>query len=185
MQSSPMPAATQIKEHWYVVQCVTGREDKVKADLDRRVQSMGLEDRILETLVPKEKAVVMKDGKRRTVDQKLFGGYLMVKMVLDEETWTCVRSAIGVLAFVGGDTPQPLSPDEVAKIEGRRAAEQASIKMDIVAGMSVRIVDGPFSDFMGQVAEVDGERGKVKVMVHMFGRETPVDLDIMQVRKLD
>ncbi len=169
---------------WYVVHCYSGYENKVRHNLEQRIESMGMKDRIFDVVVPTEEEIEVKEGKRRTIERRVFPGYILVNMLLSEESWYVVRNTPGVTGFVGmGNTPTPLRPEEVAQIIKRMEAEAPRIKVTYKPGERVRIVDGPFNDFRGTVSEIDMERAKVRVMVNFFGRETPVELDFLQVEK--
>ncbi len=169
---------------WYVVHCYSGYENKVRHNLEQRIDSMGMKDRIFDVVVPTEEEIEVKDGKRKTVERRVFPGYILVNMVLSEESWYVVRNTPGVTSFVGqGNEPQALRPEEVATIIKRMEADAPRIKVTFKQGERVRIVDGPFNDFRGTVDEIDMERAKVRVMVNFFGRETPVELDFLQVEK--
>ncbi len=169
---------------WYVVHCYSGYENKVRHNLEQRIESMGMKDKIFDVVVPTEEEIEVKEGKRRTVERRVFPGYILVNMILSEESWYVVRNTPGVTGFVGmGNTPTPLRPEEVAQIIKRMEAEAPRIKVTFKSGERVRIVDGPFNDFRGTVDEIDMERAKVRVMVNFFGRETPVELDFLQVEK--
>jgi len=169
---------------WYVVHCYSGYENKVRHNLEQRIESMGMKDKIFDVVVPTEEEIEVKEGKRRTVERRVFPGYLLVNMILSEESWYVVRNTPGVTGFVGmGNNPTPLRPEEVAQIIKRMEAEAPRIKVTFKSGERVRIVDGPFNDFRGTVSEIDMERAKVRVMVNFFGRETPVELDFLQVEK--
>ncbi len=169
---------------WYVVHCYSGYENKVRHNLEQRIESMGMKDKIFDVVVPTEEEIEVKEGKRRTVERRVFPGYILVNMVLGEESWYVVRNTPGVTSFVGqGNTPLPLRPEEVSQIVKRMEAEAPRIKVTFRQGERVRIVDGPFNDFRGTVSEIDMERAKVRVMVNFFGRETPVELDFLQVEK--
>jgi transcription termination/antitermination protein NusG len=169
---------------WYVVHCYSGYENKVRHNLEQRIESMGMKDRIFDVVVPTEEEIEVKEGKRRTIERRVFPGYILVNMLLSEESWYVVRNTPGVTGFVGmGNTPTPLRPEEVAQIIKRMEAEAPRIKVTFKSGERVRIVDGPFNDFRGTVSEIDMERAKVRVMVNFFGRETPVELDFLQVEK--
>ncbi|MCW5877868.1 MAG: transcription termination/antitermination protein NusG [Anaerolineales bacterium] len=169
---------------WYVVHCYSGYENKVRHNLEQRIESMGMKDMIFDVVVPTEEEIEVKEGKRRTVERRVFPGYILVNMVMTEESWYVVRNTPGVTSFVGqGNTPLPLRPEEVAQIVKRMEAEAPRIKVTFRQGERVRIVDGPFNDFRGTVSEIDMERAKVRVMVNFFGRETPVELDFLQVEK--
>ena len=169
---------------WYVVHCYSGYENKVRHNLEQRIETMGLKDKIFDVVVPTEDEIEVKDGKRRTIERRVFPGYILVNMIMSEESWYVVRNTPGVTGFVGmGNEPTPLRPDEVAQIVKRMEAEAPRIKVTFKPGERVRIVDGPFNDFRGIVSEIDMERAKVRVMVNFFGRETPVELDFLQVEK--
>ena len=169
---------------WYVVHCYSGYENKVRHNLEQRIETMGMKDKIFDIVVPTEEEIEVKEGKRRTVERRVFPGYILVNMILSEESWYVVRNTPGVTGFVGmGNSPTPLRPEEVSQIIKRMEAEAPRIKVTFKAGERVRIVDGPFNDFRGTVSEIDMERAKVRVMVNFFGRETPVELDFLQVEK--
>ncbi len=169
---------------WYVVHCYSGYENKVRHNLEQRIESMGMKDKIFDVVVPTEEEIEVKEGKRRTVERRVFPGYILVNMIMTEESWYVVRNTPGVTGFVGmGNTPTALRTEEVATIIKRMEAEAPRIKVTFKSGERVRIVDGPFNDFRGTVAEIDMERAKVRVMVNFFGRETPVELDFLQVEK--
>jgi transcriptional antiterminator NusG len=169
---------------WYVVHCYSGYENKVRHNLEQRIESMAMKDKIFDVVVPTEEEIEVKEGKRRTVERRVFPGYILVNMILSEESRHVVRNTPGVTGFVGmGNTPTPLRPEEVAQIIKRMEAEAPRIKVTFKSGERVRIVDGPFNDFRGTVSEIDMERAKVRVMVNFFGRETPVELDFLQVEK--
>jgi transcriptional antiterminator NusG len=170
--------------NWYVIHCYSGYENKVRHNLEQRVESMGMKSQIFDVVVPTEEEIEVKDGKRRTVERRVFPGYLLVQMIMTEDSWYVVRNTPGVTGFVGmGNVPTPLRPEEVAQILRRMEAEAPKIKVTFKPGQKVRIVDGPFNDFVGTVAEIDMDRTKVRVMVNFFGRDTPVELDFLQVEK--
>jgi transcriptional antiterminator NusG len=169
---------------WYVVHCYSGYENKVRHNLEQRIETMGMKDKIFDIVVPTEEEIEVKEGKRRTVERRVFPGYILVNMILSEESWYVVRNTPGVTGFVGmGNQPTPLRPEEVTQIIKRMEAEAPRIKVTFKPGERVRIIDGPFNDFRGTVSEIDMERAKVRVMVNFFGRETPVELDFLQVEK--
>jgi transcriptional antiterminator NusG len=169
---------------WYVIHCYSGYENKVRHNLEQRIETMGMKDKIFDVVIPTQEEVEVKDGKRRTVERHIFPGYVLVNLALSEESWYVVRNTPGVTGFVGmGNNPTPLRPEEVAQIVKRMEAEAPTVKVSFKVGERVRIVDGPFNDFRGTVAEIDMERTKVRVMVSFFGRETPVELDFLQVEK--
>ena len=169
---------------WYVIHCYSGYENKVRHNLEQRIETMGMKDKIFDVVIPTQEEIEVKDGKRRTVERHIFPGYVLVNMLLSEESWYVVRNTPGVTGFVGmGNNPTPLRPEEVAQIVKRMEAEAPTVKVTFKVGERVRIVDGPFNDFRGIVSEIDMERTKVRVMVSFFGRETPVELDFLQVEK--
>jgi transcriptional antiterminator NusG len=170
--------------NWYVVHCYSGYENKVRHNLEQRIESMGMKDLIFDVVVPTEEEIEVKEGKRRSVERRVFPGYILVNMTLTEESWYVVRNTPGVTSFVGmGNEPLPLRPEEVSSIIKRMEADAPRIKVTFRQGERVRIIDGPFNDFRGTVSEIDMERAKVRVMVNFFGRETPVELDFLQVEK--
>lgn len=171
--------------HWYVVHTYSGHEAKVAATLKQRVESQRLQDKILDILVPTQEKIEIKEGKKSTVKEKIFPGYLLIRMILDDNTWLAVRTTPGITSFVGNSNkPTPLPEDEVASIKKFMAMEAPKFKTTFSIGEAIRIVDGPFSEFLGSINEIDEEKGKLKVMVSIFGRETPVELDFLQVAKL-
>jgi transcriptional antiterminator NusG len=170
--------------HWYVVHCYSGYENKVRHNLEQRIETMNMKTKIFDVVVPTEEEIEVKDGKRRTVERRVFPGYILVQMLMDEDSWYVVRNTPGVTGFVGmGNDPTPLRPEEVSSIVKRMEAEAPRIKVTYKTGQKVRIIDGPFNDFIGTVSDIDMERAKVRVMVSFFGRETPVELDFLQVEK--
>jgi transcription termination/antitermination protein NusG len=176
--------ALSTERSWYVVHCYSGYENKVRHNLEQRIDTMGMKDKIFDVVIPTQEEIEVKDGKRRTVERHVFPGYVLVNMVMSEESWYVVRNTPGVTGFVGmGNAPTPLRPEEVAQILRRMEAEAPRVKVTFRVGERVRIVDGPFNDFRGTVSEIDMERSKVRVMVNFFGRETPVELDFLQVEK--
>jgi transcriptional antiterminator NusG len=169
---------------WYVVHCYSGYENKVRHNLEQRIETMGMKAKIFDVVVPTEEEIEIRDGKRRTVERRVFPGYILVQMIMDEDSWYVVRNTPGVTGFVGmGNEPTPLRPEEVTQIVKRMEADAPRIKVTYKQGQKVRIIDGPFNDFIGTVADIDIERAKVRVMVSFFGRETPVELDFLQVEK--
>jgi transcriptional antiterminator NusG len=175
-----------MEKKWYVVHTYSGYENKVKTNLEKRVQSMEMEDKIFRVLVPMEDEVETgRDGKKKTVKKKVFPGYVIVEMVVTDDSWYVVRNTPGVTGFVGSGTkPIPLEDQEVKAILRSMGSDEPKIRINISVGESVRIADGPFADFVGTVEEIFPDRQKVKVMVAMFGRETPVELNFNQVQKL-
>lgn len=169
---------------WYVLHTYSGYEENVKRNLEQRIDSFDMSAKIFTVLVPKEKKIKIKNGKRTTVEEKIFPGYVLVEMVVDDESWYVVRNTPNVTGFIGaGTTPTPIDPNEMKSLMGRTEAEEPSHKIDLQAGEAVMIIDGPFKNFEGKVQNVDEARGKIKVLVNMFGRETPVELDALQVKK--
>jgi len=169
---------------WFVIHCYSGYENKVRHNLEQRIETMGMKDMIFDVVIPTQEEIEVKDGKRRTVERHIFPGYVLVNLILTEESWYVVRNTPGVTGFVGmGNSPTPLRPEEVAQIVKRMEAESPTVKVTFKQGERVRIIDGPFNDFRGVVSEIDMERTKVRVMVSFFGRETPVELDFLQVEK--
>jgi transcription termination/antitermination protein NusG len=180
-----MKQTSQQGRNWYAIHTYAGYEDAVARNLKQRIESMGMEDKIFDVLVPKEKKIKIKHGKRQVVEEKIYQGYVLVDMVVTDDSWYVVRNTPNVTGFVGaGTTPTPLSHDEVKALQQRMGVEEPKYKIDVVVGDSVRITDGPFKDYEGKVSEIDEERGKVKVLVSIFGRETPVELDFLQMKKL-
>ena len=189
---SPEDAAIQDGRSWYVIHTYSGYENKVKTNLEHRIQTMDAKDLIFEVVVPTEDEIEIRDGQRRTVARKIFPGYVLTHMIeLREDdpessrAWFVVRNTPGVTGFVGSGTrPVALEPPEVKRILRQMRVEAPKVKVGFVTGQSVRIVDGPFQDFVGQVDDINLEKGKVKVLVSFFGRETPVELDFLQVERM-
>ena len=175
------------KKFWYVIHTYSGYEDRVKINLEHRVQNMDVKDKILQVVIPTEEEIEIKNGQRTTVAKKVFPGYILIEMELTDESWYAVRNTPGVIGFVGtgsGSRPTPLDDQEAKAILKQMEAEAPRIKVGIAKGQSVRITDGPFIDFVGVVDEINAEKGKVRVLVSFFGRETPVELDLLQIEKL-
>ncbi len=167
---------------WYVVHTYSGHEAKVKKNLESRIETMDMNEKIFEVIVPTEEEIEIKNGQRRTVNKKVYPGYVLVKMQMDDDSWYVVRNTPGVTSFVGmGTKPTPLGDNEVFAIKTQMTAEAPRIKLSLAVGDNVRIVDGPFQDFEGRIDEVNQEKGRVKVLVSFFGRETAVELDFLQV----
>jgi len=182
-RGAPRPSADSAR--WYIVHTSSGHEQKVVAALRQRVGSFGMEELIQEILIPTQEKVVISGGKKKTVRERLFPGYVMVKMVLTDDTWSVVRNTSGVTGFVGaGARPTPLSPSEVDAILRFTKMGAPKVEFGFKEGETVKINDGPFADFLGKVDEIDEGKGKVKVLVSIFGRETPVELDFLQVSRL-
>ena len=172
------------EKHWYVLHTYSGYEDSVAHNLKQRIESMGMEDKIFDVIVPKEKKIKIRDGKRITVEEKIFPGSVLVEMIVTDDSWYVVRNTPNVTGFVGsGTTPTPISEEEMKYLQKRMGVEEPKYKVDLVENDLVRIMDGPFKDYEGKVSEVDEAKGKVKVLVSIFGRETPVELDFLQVKK--
>ena len=169
---------------WYVVHCYSGYENKVRYAIEQRIETMGMGDKIFDVIVPTEEEIEIKEGKRRVVERRVFPGYVLVQMIMDEDSWYVVRNTPGVTGFVGmGNKPTPLTEQEVQQIMKRMEAEAPVVKVTFKPGQKVRIIDGPFNDITGIVDDIDMERAKVRVMVNFFGRDTPVELDFLQVEK--
>ena len=184
IEEKPEPEQDDDPSDWFVVHCYSGYENKVRHNLEQRIESMGMKDMIFDVVVPTQEEIEVRDGKRRTVERHIFPGYVLVNLILTEESWYVVRNTPGVTGFVGmGNNPTPLRPEEVAQIVKRMEADAPTVKVTFKVGERVRIVDGPFNDFRGVVSEIDMERTKVRVMVSFFGRETPVELEFLQVEK--
>jgi transcriptional antiterminator NusG len=193
LEPAPYDDPTLRPGQWYVVHTQSGYEKKVTANLTARIQSMNMEDKIYEIVIPTEEVDEFKNGKKQTVERKVFPGYLLVRCVMDDESWYCVRNTPGITGFVGqsrqGQKPTPLSRREVKtflspKTEGVDAAPRRKAKLDYEEGESVRVKEGPFADFTGQIAEINADHMKLKVLVNIFGRETLVEMDFSQVAKL-
>lgn len=170
---------------WYIVHTYSGHENKVAKTLRQRIETMGFENRIFDIIVPTRNTIKVSQGKKENVKEKIFPGYVLVRLVLDDESWLLVRTTAGVTGFVGaGNKPTPISQKEVEVIQKFIETEQPLYKAAFSVGEAVRIIDGPFTDFLGAIDEIDQTKGKVKVLVSIFGRETPVELDFLQVAKL-
>ena len=173
------------KKQWFVVHTYSGYEERVKKNLEQRIKSMDTGDEISQVVIPTEDEIEVRDGQRRTVTKKILPGYVLIEMKLRDENWGLVRNTPGVTGFVGsGNKPTPLQEEEVARILKQMESETPRVKPGLRKGQSVRVIDGPFIDFVGLVDEVSQEKGKVKVLLSLFGRETPVELDFLQVEKL-
>lgn len=172
-------------KQWYAIHTYSGYEEKVAESIRQRADSLDMKDKIFQVLVPKEKMIEIKNGKRRVVEKRIFQGYVLVEIKMSEDAWYIVRNTPGVTGFVGSGTePTPISKDEIEKIQKRMGLEQPKHKMDFRIGEVVSIVDGPFKGFDGAINEIDSAKGKLKVLVNMFGRETPVELDSLQVKRV-
>ena len=188
-REAPQPedpdAALRSTKQWYVIHTYSGYENKVKTNLEHRIESMGVEDQIYQVLVPMEEEIEIRNGQRQTVNKKVFPGYVLVEMIMTDESWYVVRNTPGVTSFVGsGNRPTPLREAEVKAILKQMGVEAPKFKVQFQKGQSVRVTDGPFAEFIGTVDEVHPERNKVRVLVSIFGRETPVELDFLQIEKL-
>ena len=171
--------------NWFVIHSYSGYENKVKRNLEHRIESLGMQHKIFEVVVPTEEEIELKDGQRRTVERRIFPGYILVDMLMDEDSWYVVRNTPGVTGFVGSvRKPTPLRKRDVDKILKRMRAETPRVTVSFVPGQKVRVADGPFEDFVGVVDEINEDKGKVRILVSFFGRETPVELDFLQVEKL-
>jgi len=181
-----MPKQKLPKERrWYVIHTYSGYEEAVARNLRQRIESLGMEDKIFTVIVPKEKKIKIKNGKREVVEEKIYPGYVLVEMIVTDDSWYVVRNTPNVTGFVGaGTTPIPVSEKEIEELKKRMEMKEPQYKIDVKIGDLVKIVDGPFKDFEGKVSEIDEERGKVKVLINMFGRDTPVELDSLQLKKL-
>ena len=173
------------ERNWYVIHTYSGYEDAVAKNLKQRVESFGMEDKIFDVIVPKEKKIKIKDGKRKTIEEKIYPGYVMVDMIVTDDSWYVVRNTPNVTGFIGvGMTPVPVSQKEIEDLQKRMGIEKPQYKISVKVDDSVKITDGPFKDLDGKVFEIDEEKGKIKVLVDMFGRDTPVELDSLQIKKL-
>ena len=182
--SEDAPAIRDAERHWYVVHCYSGHENKVKQAIFQRIQTMGMKDRIFDVLIPTAEEIEVKDGKQKKVEKRVFPGYILVEMKMDEDSWYVVRNTTGVTGFVGmGDEPTPLQEEEVLKIMQRMESVQPIVRVNFKIGDKVRIISGPFNDIPGVVSEIYPDRNKVRVMVSFFGRETPVEVDFLEVEK--
>lgn len=173
------------QRNWYVLHTYSGYEDNVARNLKQRIESLDMEDKIFNVLVPTEKKIKIKGGKRVTVEEKIFPGYVIVEMIVTDESWYVVRNTPNVTGFIGSGTiPTPISREEIEKIQKKMGVKEPKYKVDVKAGDAVKIHDGPFKDFDGKVESVNEEKGTVKVLVNLFGRETPVELDFLQIKKI-
>ena len=181
-----MPKQVIEKEKsWYVIHTYSGYEDAVVKNLKQRIESLGMEDKIFNVIVPKEKKIKIKNGKRKTVEEKIYPGYVLVEMIVDDESWYVVRNTPRVTGFLGSGTiPIPVSQKDIDDLMKKMEVGEPEFKIDFEVGTSVRVTDGPFKGFEGKVSEIDQEKGKIKVLVNMFGRDTPVELDSLQIKKL-
>ncbi len=180
--------AKQTQHHgkaWYVLHTYSGYEDNVARNLRQRIDSMDMHDFIFDIIVPTEKKIKIKAGKRVTVEEKIYPGYVLVEMVVTDASWYVVRNTPNVTGFIGlGTTPTPVDPQEILSLKKRMGQEEPKYRIDVEKGEQIKIVDGPFKDFDGEVRDIDEARGKIKVLVMVFGRETPVELDFIQIKKI-
>ncbi|OIP79997.1 MAG: transcription termination/antitermination protein NusG [Parcubacteria group bacterium CG08_land_8_20_14_0_20_48_21] len=181
-----MPRQTaQHGRRWYVLHTYSGYEESVARNLHQRIETLDMQDKIFEVLIPTEKKIKIKNGKRKVVEEKIFPGYVLVQMIVADDSWYVVRNTPHVTGFIGsGNTPTPISDEEVRGLQKRMGVEEPKFTIDIEEDTPVKITDGPFKNFEGKVEEVDTARGKIKVLVSMFGRETPVELDFLQIKKI-
>jgi transcriptional antiterminator NusG len=183
-EPEPEPESDANKPQWYVVHCYSGYENKVKKNLEHRAESMGMTTHIHDVIVPTEEQIELKDGQRRVVERRIYPGYVLVRMIMDEESWYVVRNTPGVTGFVGiGNKPTPLRQDEVDRIMRRIEAEEPVPQVKVKVGDKVRIVEGSFTDFHGTVDEVYPDKGKARVLVSFFNRETPIEVDLLQIER--
>ena len=170
---------------WYVLHTYSGYEENVEKNLKQRIESMDMEDKIFNILIPIEKKIKIKNGKRKVIEEKIFPGYVMVEMMVTDESWYVVRNTPNVTGFIGtGTIPTPISDKEIKDLQKRMGVEEPKFKIDVSLGSPVKIIDGPFKNLEGKVTSIDEAKGKVKVLVSMFGRETPVELDFLQIKKI-
>jgi len=173
------------EKNWYVIHTYSGYEDAVAKNLKQRIESLGMEDKIFNVIVPKEKKIKIKNGKRKTVEEKIYPGYVLVQMMVTDASWYVVRNTPRVTGFLGaGTTPIPVSAADMADLMKRMEMGEPEFTIDFEVGSPVKVNDGPFKGFEGKVSEIDKERGKIKVLVNMFGRDTPVELDSLQITKV-
>ncbi len=176
--------AATVDRQWFVIHCYSGYENKVRHAIEQRIETMGMRDKIFDVIIPTEEEIEIRDGKHRPVERRVFPGYLLVEMVMDEDSWYVVRNTPGVTGFVGmGNDPTPLREEEVNKIMDRMSQETPTIVVNFSVGEKVRIIDGPFNDFIGTVDNIDIDKTRVRVMVSFFGRDTPVELDFLEIEK--
>lgn len=176
---------TSNERRWYVLHTYSGYEDAVAKNLKQRVESLGMEDKIYNVVVPKEKKIKIRNGKKRTVEEKIYPGYVLVEMMVTDDSWYVVRNTPNVTGFVGSGTiPLPVSLEEIESLKKRMGEEDPKYKVDFEKDDLIKITDGPFKDYDGKVFEVDREKGKVKVMINMFGRDTSLELDSLQIKKI-
>ena len=176
---------TSQEKNWYVLHTYSGYEEAVAKNLKQRIESLSMEDKIFNVLVPKEKKIKIKNSKRKVVEEKIYPGYVLVEMIVTDDSWYVVRNTPNVTGFVGaGTVPIPVSKAEIDHLKKRIGVETPKYKIEVKVGDPIKIIDGPFKDFDGKVSEIDQEKGKVKVLINMFGRDTPVELDSLQIKRL-
>jgi transcription termination/antitermination protein NusG len=177
-----------MEKNWYVVHTYSGYENKVKTNLEKRVETMGMQDKIFRVIVPEDEETEMKNGKKKVVKKKTFPGYVLVEIIMTDDSWYVVRNTPGVTGFVGssghGSKPTPLLPDEVATVLKRMGVDEKRMDVDFELNETVQVNEGPFANFTGTIEEIDKDKGKLKVLVNMFGRDTPVELEFSQIKKL-
>jgi transcription termination/antitermination protein NusG len=170
---------------WYAVHTYSGYEENVAQNMRQRIESMDMEEKIFGVLVPKEKKIKIKNGKRKVIEEKIFPGYVLIEMIVTDDSWYVVRNTPNVTGFIGtGLTPTPVSDEEIAFLQKRMGVDEPEFVIDVAINDPVKIIDGPFKNFEGKVSDIDETRGKVKVLVNMFGRETPIELDFLQINKV-
>lgn len=173
------------ERNWYVIHTYSGYEDAVAKNLKQRIESLGMEDKIFNVIVPKEKKIKIKNGKRKTVEEKIYPGYVLVEMTVTDESWYVVRNTPRVTGFLGaGTTPIPVSKHDMDELKKKMEGAEPEFNIDFTVGEAVKVVDGPFKGMDGKISEIDKERGKIKVLVNMFGRDTPVELDSLQIQRV-
>lgn len=173
------------ERNWYVIHTYSGYEEQVADSLKQRIESLGMQEKIFDVIVPKEKQIEIRNGKRRTVEKRIFPGYVLVDMIVTDDSWYVVRNTPNVTGFIGfGVRPTPMSQTEINRIKKRMGVEEPKYKVDFVEGELVRITDGALKGFEGKVEDINQDKGTIKVLVNMFGRETPVNLDFLQVKKV-
>ncbi len=172
-------------KNWYVIHTYSGYEDAVAKNLNQRIESLGMEDKIFNVIVPKEKKIKIKNGKRKTVEEKIYPGYVLVEMIVDDESWYVVRNTPRVTGFLGSGTmPIPVSKTDMDDLMKRMEVSEPEFQIDFEVGSAVKVIDGPFKGFDGKVSEIDQDKGKIKVLVNMFGRDTALELDSLQLKKI-
>jgi transcriptional antiterminator NusG len=173
------------KRNWYVLHTYSGYEESVAKNLRQRIESLGMEDKIFNVIVPKEKKIKIKNGKRKVVEEKIYPGYVLVEMIVTDDSWYIVRNTPNVTGFIGaGTTPIPVSENEIKNLKAKIEVKEPQYKIEVNVGDMVKVIDGPFKDCDGRVSEIDEEKGKIKVLINMFGRDTPIELDSLQAKKL-